>query len=229
MAMLMLLLLLLMLMSTAIAQWHVRIDGSGGNEAVYGITVDTTNSIIAVGHYCSSSTGIYNGNDATAVTTISKTGQCGIFVLKLSSSGSYQWHNRLISSNNVNRACVAVDLNGNVAVAGDYMTDLSIHIGQSSTPVVSFCALYSKAAFVARFLGSNGQYSWHARMEGWTDMNAHAVGMDSTGAVIVQGDHRSGVPAEFYLGSSHRARCNCGVLYAFLAGCPVEYQRLAVQ
>ena len=97
----------LKLNSSGAYQWHT-FYGSGGGDYGYGIAVDTNGNVYV--------TGISNATWGSPIN--SHSGGDDIVVLKLNSSGAYQWHTFYGSDSYDWGYGITVDTNGNVYVTG---------------------------------------------------------------------------------------------------------------
>ena len=121
--------MVLKLNSSGAYQWHT-FYGSGSYGSGYGIAVDTNGNVYVTG-----------GSNATWGSPISShSGGDDIVIIKLNSSGAYQWHTFYGSSNYDWGFGIAVDAGGNVYVTGvsdaTWGSPLNSHSGNNDIVVL---------------------------------------------------------------------------------------------
>ncbi|HQM27317.1 MAG TPA: SBBP repeat-containing protein, partial [Syntrophorhabdus sp.] len=148
--------------------WHT-FHGSGGGDHGQGIAVDKDGNVYVTG-YSSATWGTpinpYSGSD-------------DVVVLKLNSSGVYQWHTFHGSSNHDGGSSIAVDGSGNVYVTG-------YSISTWGSPMNPHSGAYD---IIVLKLGSSGVYQWHT-FYGSGDCYdfGNDIAVDQSGNVYVTGD-----------------------------------------
>jgi hypothetical protein len=158
----------LKLNSSGAYQWHT-FYGSSGFDYGCGITVDTSGNVYV--------TGIIQASWGTPIHAHS--GSNDLFVLKLNSSGAYQWHTFYGSSNYDRGWGIAVDTSGNVYVTGNSYTywgsPLHAHSGSNQSDL-----------FVLK-LNSSGAYQWHTFYGSSNEDQGWGIAVDTSENVYVTG------------------------------------------
>ena len=159
---------ILKLNSSGVHQWHT-FYGSASTDYGFGIAVDTSGNVYVTGR-----------SDITWGSPINPHGGNGdsdIVVLKLNSSGAYQWHTFSGSSGGDYGTGIAVDTSGNVYVTGysnaTWGSPLNPYSGDWSIVVLK--------------LNSSGAYQWHT-FYGSSDQDyGYGIAVDTSGNVYVTG------------------------------------------
>jgi hypothetical protein len=174
-------------------QWHTFHGLSSSVDSATGITTDSSGNVYVTGNSTSSWDGPSSlgscstpGVSPCPLNAFSSSGHGNIFVLKLDSSGNYQWHT-FYGSNDTDSiySGIAADSSGNVYVTGYSVNswDGPSSLGACSTPGVSPCPLnaYSGSGdiFVLK-LNSSGAYQWHT-FYGSVSSHDIALGIAVTG------------------------------------------------
>ena len=152
--------------SSGAYQWHT-FYGSGSYDWSYGIAVDTNGNVYVTGY-----------SYATWGSPINPhSGDWDIVVVKLDSSGAYQWHTFHGSSDSDCGYGIAVDTNGNVYVTGyssaTWGSPLNSHSGNWDIVVVK--------------LNSSGAYQWHTFHGSSNADGGYSIAVDTDGNVYVTG------------------------------------------
>ncbi|MDD1720899.1 MAG: SBBP repeat-containing protein, partial [Euryarchaeota archaeon] len=132
-------------------QWHT-FYGSGTWDLGYGIATDGGGNIYITGE----SDAIWNG-PAGQAPLHAHSGNMDIVILKLNSSGAYQWHTYYGSSSREDPRSIVTDGSGNVYVAGYGEATWSGPAGQS--PLRTFGGVHTD--FFVLKLNRRGTYQWH--------------------------------------------------------------------
>jgi uncharacterized protein YegP (UPF0339 family) len=114
-----------------------------------------------------------------------------IFVLKLDSSGSYQWHTFYGSSNYDDGYSLFVDASGNVYVTGDSFASWNGPSGQS--PLHTFSEgveILDTNLFVLK-LDSSGEYQWHTFYGSSNSLAGRSISVDASGNLYATGDSQT--------------------------------------
>jgi hypothetical protein len=150
-------------------QWHT-FYGSDGSEEATDIAVDGSGNVYVTGW----STASWNG--PTGQSPLNAFSTWDIFVLKLNSSGDYQWHTFYGSDSGDQAYSVAVDGSGTVYVTGYSETTWNGPASQS--PLHAYSDLWD--LFVVK-LNSSGAYQWHTFYGSIENDEAHGIALDGSG------------------------------------------------
>jgi len=154
-------------------QWHTFL-GSGNNDYGHSLALDSSGNIYVTGE----SAATWNGPGTTAPLN-NHAGNTDIVVVKLNSSGVYQWHTFMGSGWSDVGFGMTVDSSGNVYIAGESNGTWS---GPGAVAPINSFAAGSDAVILK--LNSNGAYQWHTFMGGnWSDAGRSIV-VDGSGLYI---------------------------------------------
>ena len=147
-------------------KWHT-FYGSSGNDFAKGIAIDTSGNIYVTGY----------SNDTWGTPLSPHSGNADIVVLKLNSSGVYQWHTFYGSASNDYGNGIVVDSNGYVYVTGEsnasWGSPLSPHSGFDDIVILK--------------LNSSGTYQWHTFYGSASNDYGNSVAFDTSGNIYVTG------------------------------------------
>lgn len=168
---------------TATFQWHVRMDGSGNEQALH-LTLDADGNVYLVGYVYGSSPVVY-GPQGQPLGTLSTIVNEGGYLIKLSAAGALLWMARIDSAGEdsfsgvcVDAASGAVYVSGYVYGATATIWDATGAAARTVTPVGQHCAVLVKFT-------PAGLVTWVARVDGSHYDLAYGVACDSTGAYLV--------------------------------------------
>ena len=156
---------------TGAYKWHT-FYGSSNTDEGYGIAIDGSGNVYVTGHSLAtwgSPLHAHSGGD-------------DIFVLKLDSSGAYQWHTFYGSSVIDFGDGIAVDGSGNVYVTGYSNATWSGPSGQN--PLHAYSGNYD--IFMLK-LNSSGAYQWHTFYGSSGVDEGYGIAVDGSGNVYVTG------------------------------------------
>jgi PKD repeat protein len=148
-----------------------------GNDRGYGIATDSAGNVVVAGTF--SNTIDFGGGEMD-----SPNAMLDVFVVKLSPAGAHLWSRHIgtaVASEGVNG--VAIDLAGNVVIAGNVIAEVDFGGG-------SLGALGASDAYVAKY-APNGNHIWSRRFGGAGNDYASAVAVDGSGNVAVAGSFES--------------------------------------
>jgi len=167
-------------------EWHT-FYGTADFDHGFGIAVDGSGNVYVTGY----SAAEWNGPGGTAdVPKHANSGGGDIVVLKLNSSGEYQWHTFYGSSGYEWGYGIAVDGNGNVYVTGGSATGWNGPLAGSDVvePKHAHSGGYD---IVVLKLNSEGEYQWHTFYGGADGDFGDGIAVDGSGNVYVSGRSRA--------------------------------------
>jgi hypothetical protein len=171
--------LVLKLNASGAYQWHTFYGSTAGDDFGNSIAVDDIGNVYVTG----SSSDPWNGPGATPPLNAYST-NISIFVLKLNTSGAYQWHTFYgsVASDDYGSG-IAVDGSGNVYVTGNSDDTWN---GPGATPPLN--AYSSGVDIFLLKLDTSGAYQWHifcGSVAG--DEYGQGIAVDGSGNVYVTG------------------------------------------
>ena len=148
--------------------------GSTGIDIAYGVTVDASSNVVAVGSF----SGSVNFGGGALVSA----GAAEAFVMKYTGPGVFVWAARCGGIADDTSKAVAVDTSGNVVVTGSFQGTAQFGTGTLTAAGVAgasdiFAAKYSPA----------GLLLWAKAFGGPNSDQGAAIGIDATGSPIVSG------------------------------------------
>ena len=160
--------------------WHT-FYGSSGSDFDYatGIAVDVSGNVYATGY----SWAPWNGPVSSNTPLHDYTGSDDIFVLKLNSSGAYQWHTFYGGDGMDEPHGIAIDGSGNLYVAG---TSYSSWHGPTLADTPRHTHSGSGDIFALK-LNSSGSYVWHTFYGSSALDNASGITVDGSGNAYITG------------------------------------------
>jgi hypothetical protein len=166
-------------------QWHTFYGSSTYSDSGKGIAVDGSGNVYVTGTSYELWTG--PGGEAPLYDPFSGNRNNHIFVLKLNTSGAYQWHTFYGSTGEVSNFSngIAVDSSGNVYITGHSNATWN-GPNITDTPLHAFTGGYD--IFVLK-LDTNGAYQWHTFYgAAATYDGGEGIAVDSSGNVYVTGN-----------------------------------------
>ena len=151
-------------------QW-AKFAGGTAEDAGTGVAVAPNGDIVMAGYF--QNTANFGGGSITSA------GLSDIFVARYSGQGAYLWAHTAGSSGDDRANAVAVDTNGNVAVAGYFSATVNFGGG-------SLGSGGSWDGFVAKY-SATGAYLWAKDLGGTATDEAFGVAADASGNVVVVG------------------------------------------
>ena len=157
-------------------QWHTFYGGAGSEDKGYGIAVDGSGNVYVTG----TSAANWQVDGTNPLHTHS--GGDDIVVVKLNSSGTYQWHTFYGSGNDDEGYDIAVDGSGNVYVTGESWQSWNGPLGQAALHAYSG----PSDIFVLK-LDSSGAYQWHTFYGSGDEDVGYGIAVDGSSNVYVTG------------------------------------------
>jgi hypothetical protein len=169
----------LKLNSSGAYQWHTFYGSAGGFDEGFGIAVDGSGNVYVTGF----SGATWDGPGPTSPLN-PYSGSDDIVVLKLNSSGAYQWHTFYGSAGGFDEGFgIAVDKSGNV-----YVTGYSGVAWDGPGPTSPLNPYSGVADIVVLKLNSSGAYQWHTFYgSAGGDDYGYGIAVDGSGNVYVTG------------------------------------------
>lgn len=173
-------------------KWHT-FYGSSGYHAAQGMVTDGSGNVYVTGYSANS----WNGPaDQPPLNTFSVGGgNVNIFVLKLDSSGAYQWHVFYGSGSGEIAQGIAIDNSGNVYVTGESPSNWNGPPPSNTAPLHAWSSAPGCVNLFVLKLDNNGAYQWHTfygppgNGDNCTgNIGVRGVTTDGSGNVYVTGD-----------------------------------------
>ena len=182
-------------------QWHSFFGSASQDDEAYGIAVDASGNVYVAGYSTYGWDYVKDTTDIAPLNAYSGTGGTDMVVLKLDTSGAYQWHTFLGSPTNDEAHGIALDGNGGVYVGG--YSDASwkyTYKGTAHDPLYAFEGTDGSNDNIAIVkLNINGFYIWHTFYGSAADEDmAFGIAADGSGNVYAAGFSGAGwnyVPA----------------------------------
>lgn len=167
------------LSKTGAYQWHTFYGGTN-TDAASGLGVDANGNVYVAG----TSAATWQGDNGTNPLQ-PYTGLRDIVVLKLSSTGSYQWHTFYGSPNADEAFALVTNSSGDVVVAGD--SDATWQGAGNANPLHAHSGGSAYDIFIMR-LSSTGSYQWHTFYGGTSYELISSLALDATGNIYAAGN-----------------------------------------
>ncbi|MCP4134620.1 MAG: hypothetical protein GY754_26840 [bacterium] len=174
--------------------WSKRFGGANNDEGT-SVSVDSSNNIYVTGTIMDNVD--FNGdldNDETGETASGIFGAMDMYILKMNSSGLYQWSKRLGGLSNKDKTYdIHVDKNSNVYICGELADDVDLSgngIAADETGETDLTGFTNASdCFISSF-DSSGAYRWSKRFGNYSTQlmeYATAVTSDSSGNIYITG------------------------------------------
>ena len=160
--------------STGSLEW-VKTYGDSSFDRGLDIAIDSSDNIYVTGYFMR--TVNFGGGNVTV--TDPSSGGSDLFVLKLNSSGEFQWVYTVGGSNNDNGKGIDVDSSGNVYISGIFKDTVNFG-GGDITSHGNFDIFVLK-------LNSSGVFQWVYHAGGTGNDQAYPISVDTNGNVLVAG------------------------------------------
>lgn len=159
--------------------WAKSISGTGGNEFINSIAVDSGGNVLIAGNF----EGSCDFNPGAATNVLNSLGSRDAFVAKYNSSGSYLWANQIGGIDDQNINVLKLDLSGNFYVSGMFVDTVDFDPGpgvHTQTPAGS------GDVFIAKYT-SSGSYLWSKSIGGTGYEEAFSLLLDNNNAIYITG------------------------------------------
>ena len=166
----------LKLNSSGTFQW-VNTYGSTSSDAGNGIAVDSSGNAYITGFF--QGTVDFGGGDVTSA------GNMDIFVLKLNSSGTFQWVNTYGSTSDDRGWDIAVDSSGNSYITGSFQGTVDFGGGDVTSA--------GNTDFFVLKLNSSGTFQWANTYGGTSTDRGYGIAVDSSGNSYITGSFQGTV------------------------------------
>lgn len=181
----------------------------GGNDSDhgFGLSVDASSNVFVTGYF--NLTGDFD--PGPGISNLTSAGTDDVFILKLNSSGSFQWA-RAVGGTNVDTGySITTDAFGNVIVTGSFNQTTDFDPG---IPVFNLVSAGGNDVFVLK-LNSSGNFVWAKSFGGTSEDEGRSVCVDPSGNVITCGFFE--VSVDFDPGPGTYSLTSNGVLDAFIS------------
>ncbi|MBK7964292.1 MAG: SBBP repeat-containing protein [Bacteroidetes bacterium] len=159
--------------------WAKSIGGSGADLA-NGIAVDSFSNVIVIGQFL----GNVDFDPSVGNSFIQAGGFYDTFILKLDSSGNFNWAQRLNSTSNVNSRFVKTDNSNNIYLTGGFTGTLDINPDTNITQNIFNAG--SDDVFVLK-LNENGRYLWGFTAGGLNFDQATSLEISHSSHIFISG------------------------------------------
>ncbi|HVM72159.1 MAG TPA: SBBP repeat-containing protein [Anaerolineales bacterium] len=171
-------------------QWHSFFGSATSDDQAYGIAVDASGNVYVAGYSYASWDYVKDSTDDAPQNPYSGSGSCDMVVVKLDTSGAYQWHTFMGSASNDVAYGIALDGSGGIYVGGYSFASWKYHFkGTDHASLIPFEGLDGSNENLAIVkLTSDGGYDWHTFYGSDTDTDdAYGIAVDGSGNVYVAG------------------------------------------
>lgn len=166
-------------------QWTL-VSGGANTDSAESVAVDGQGNVYHAGSF----RGTVDFDPGPGVDNKSSGGGDDIFITKTNADGSYAWAKTIGTSTTEIAHGIAVDLNGNIFVVGEYLS-LTVDF-DPGTGADSRSRAGSNTAFLTK-LNTDGSYGWTRTFGGNQPTVAYGVATDAIGNVFVTGWFNGGV------------------------------------
>ena len=160
--------------TTGSLEW-VKTYGDSSFDRGLDIAIDSSDNIYVTGYFIDTIN--FGGGNVTV--TDPSSGGSDLFVLKLNSSGEFQWVYTVGGSNNDNGKGIDVDSSGNVYISGIFKDTVNFGGGDITS--------YGNFDIFVLKLNSSGVFQWVYHAGGTGNDQAYPISVDTNGNVLVAG------------------------------------------
>ncbi len=186
--------------------WAKQLNGSLSNIG-YGIICDTTGNVLLTGYFA----GTVDFDPGTTVNQMVSSGDTDIFILKLSSAGSFIWAKQLGGVNQDYGMAITTDNNGNIYTTGFFQTIADFDPHSATTYNISTKG--NRDIYISK-LTADGEFAWVKQIGGTGDDRGTALHVDNGGNVYAAGYFAS--TADFNIESCPLEYASYGLIDAFV-------------
>jgi hypothetical protein len=165
--------------TSGIVQWVTRL-ASSGEDAAYGISLDSSGNVYVTGMYSTTFTA-YNSDTSQFTTTLTSLGSTDAFLVKYNPSGFVQWLTRVASTGEDIAYGIVADSSGNVYITGQGGSGAVLTAFNSNGPsfATKIANSGSNDAFIAKY-NSDGIVQWVTRVGGTGADIGRGIAVDIT-------------------------------------------------
>ncbi|MBI3511563.1 MAG: T9SS type A sorting domain-containing protein [Bacteroidetes bacterium] len=166
--------------------WAKSAGGSWNGRDDYGKSIcsDLNGNVFVTGYFFSAK--IYLDNDS--LTNVDNTGNtCDIFIAKYDSSGNILWVKSIGGTDWDESLCIAIDLNGNVLLTGQFWSPIIIFDNDTLT---NTNGPNSSDVFIAKY-DASGNVIWAKSAGGISSDLSYSISTDSNGNIFITGSFYS--------------------------------------
>jgi len=156
--------------------------GSTGNDWGQDIKVDGSGNSYVIGYF----SGTADFDPGAGIAILTSTGDDDIFIAKYDTSGNFLWAKRIGSTDTDRGLGLAVDVNGNAYVTGEYYGTVDFDPGAATANLTS---IGLGDIFLAQF-NSSGNYQWAKSIGGVDYDTGNEITLDASGNLYLTGYFR---------------------------------------
>ena len=160
--------------------WAKSAGGTSSDKGV-DIVTNANGDVFAIGNF----SGTADFDPSSGVHNLTATGPEDIFILKLNSSGQFQWVKQLGSANEHHVTALVIDTFSNLYITGYFSGALDCDPGSGVNNIIS-TSLIEKDIFVCKY-NLNGNLVWNKTMGGMDTKEPNAICLDKQRNVITTG------------------------------------------
>ncbi|MFO0875887.1 MAG: SdrD B-like domain-containing protein [Gemmataceae bacterium] len=158
--------------------WARRVGGPG-SDAALGVGVDAAGNVYVTGTF----RGTVDFDPGPGLTFLTSAGDSDAFVLKLDSTGTFQWARRLGNGGSDEATALVVSPLGTVFLTGRFQGSVDFDPGAGTTILTSA----GPGDLFLASLDTTGAFAWATRLGGTDDDRGRALARDAAGNLVVGG------------------------------------------
>ena len=160
--------------------WAGRIGGSGGNETVFGLTLDNYGNIYSTGSF----EGGTDFDPSAGVSNLFSSGGGDPFLCKWTSNGNFVWAKAISGIPDANGSSIAVDNAGNVYATGRFWGNFTDFDPGPGTVNINWFGNFD--VYVIK-LDSNGLFVWAKGLGSAGEEYGESIALDSNSNLYITG------------------------------------------